>query len=154
MATLLFVFYLIFSLIVLARGLKGFVWEVGSALYLVIASFGVGMDFLPGLIVWGGIGFVIALRHVPFLQQTLSTFIFARVKKSIPKLSATEEAALNAGDTWMEESIFRGAPDWKSLSQIETQLTKEEQAFLDNETHTLCVQVWPGSCFLVVFVIF
>ncbi len=138
MATALFLLYIVFTLAVLARGLQAVVWEVGSVVYLLLASFGVGLALLPGLVLWILILGVIALRRMPALHNQFGGFVFARAKKAIPKLSKTEEEALNAGDTWVEQSIFRGTPDWKGLSKIKTELTAEEQSFLDNETSELC----------------
>lgn len=138
MATAFFLLYIIFTLGVLARGLNALVWEIGSIAYLALATFWVGLSWLPGLLLWLIIPAVIILRRLPFLSNAFGRVIFERAKKAIPKLSKTEEEALNAGDTWIEESIFRGEPDWKGLSAIETKLTEEEQAFINNETHELC----------------
>ncbi len=138
MALTFFLLYVIFTLVVVARGVKALVWEVGSVVYLLLASVGGLLAWLPGLILWIAIPGVIVLRRVPLLQNQLGSFIFSWAKKAIPKLSKTEEEALNAGDTWIEQSIFRGEPDWQGLSEIKTELTKEEQDFLDNETEELC----------------
>ncbi|NCT57441.1 MAG: acyl-CoA dehydrogenase [Legionella sp.] len=140
MAMILFLIYIAFTLVILARGEKAVVWEIGSAVYLLLATV-VGLSWIPGILLWLVIPGVIALQRLPFMQEHLGRFIFKRAKKAIPKLSKTEEEALNAGDTWIEESIFRGEPDWKALSKIKTVLTDEEQAFLDNETETLCSMV-------------
>ena len=138
MAIAFFLLYIVFTLAVLAGGLRAVVWEAGSVVYLLLASFWIGLSWLPGLLLWVAIPALIVLRRLPLLQNQLGGFIFERAKKAIPKLSKTEEEALNAGDTWIEESIFRGAPDWKGLSNIKTELTPEEQSFLDNETDELC----------------
>lgn len=141
MATIFFLIYLMFTLGVLARGFNALVWELGSVAYLLLATFWVGLSFLPGLLLWVLLPGIIVLRRLSFLKNRFGGLIFERARKAIPKLSKTEEEALNAGDTWIEESIFRGEPDWKALSQIETKLTDEEQAFLDNETESLCSQL-------------
>lgn len=139
MATVLFLVYLIFTLIVLYHGMKPLVWEIGSAIYLFLATFYVGMPWwFLGLLIWLAIIATVVLIHVEPVRAAISDFLFQRVGKSIPKLSKTEEEALNAGDTWLEEDIFRGSPDWKKLSAVSSELTAEEQAFLDNEVETLC----------------
>ncbi|KGP63093.1 acyl-CoA dehydrogenase [Legionella norrlandica] len=71
----------------------------------------------------------------------MSDYLYKTAGKSIPKLSKTEEEALNAGDTWLEQDIFVGQPDWQRLSAVSTELTEEEQSFLDNETNTLCAML-------------
>lgn len=138
MGMFLFVVYLGFSLTVLYRSISPRVWEVGSAVYLLVATFMIGFPWLIGLVLWALIAGIIALIHVEPVRDAISDLVFKRAEHSIPKLSKTEEEALNAGDVWLEKSIFMGEPDWEKLHSIETELTSEEQAFLDNETETLC----------------
>lgn len=141
MAILLFLIYLIFTLIVLYRSMSASTWEIGSAGYLLLAVFFVGMPwFWGGLIVLAILAAVI-LIHVESMRDGISDYAFQRVGKSIPKLSKTEEEALNAGDTWLEQDIFTGSPDWDKLMNVSSELTLEEQAFLDNEVHALCEMI-------------
>jgi acyl-CoA dehydrogenase len=54
------------------------------------------------------------------------------LKKVLPPISITEQEALEAGDVWLEASIYRGKPDMHALRNIPTaKLSAEEQAFLD-----------------------
>ncbi|ATC97052.1 acyl-CoA dehydrogenase [Pseudoalteromonas tunicata] len=54
------------------------------------------------------------------------------LKKVLPSISITEQEALDAGDVWLEGSIYRGKPDFSALRAVPNgQLTAEEQAFLD-----------------------
>ncbi|KTD21006.1 Acyl-CoA dehydrogenase [Legionella lansingensis] len=138
MATLLFLVYLGFTLIVLYRGLNPLIWEVGSAIYLLLATFFIGMHWLPGILVWAAILAAVLIMRVESIRFAISDFLFTRIGKFIPKLTKTEEEALNAGDTWLEKDIFTGSPNWDKLATISSELTTEEQAFLDNETKALC----------------
>ena len=138
MATVLFLLYLVFTMTVLYRAMKPMVWDVGSAVYLFIATFLIGMPWFVNLTLWSVIIIAMVVLHVEAVRFAISDFLFKRVGKSMPKLSKTEEEALNAGDTWLEKDIFTGTPDWERLASISTALTDEEQAFLDNETQTLC----------------
>lgn len=138
MAVLLFVLYLAFTLIVLYRGMQPLVWEIGSLVYLMLATVFFGMTWLPTLILALVIIGVVAVIRLEPLRLALSDFLYRHVGKSLPKLSKTEEEALNAGDTWIEQDIFTGTPDWTKLTSISTALTPEEQDFIDNETQTLC----------------
>nr|HAT8715078.1 acyl-CoA dehydrogenase [Legionella jordanis] len=138
MATLLFLFYLAFTLIVLYRNLNPLVWEVGSAVYLLFGTFFVGMHWLLATFLWIAVIATVLLIRVEPIRAAISDFLFARLGNSIPKLSKTEEEALNAGDTWLEQDIFRGAPDWERLAKVSSELSAEEQSFLDNETQALC----------------
>ena len=138
MATILFFIYLIFTLVVLYRGMSPVIWEIGSGVFLIMATFVIGMPVVVNWILWSIILSVVVLIHVEALRFAISDFLFKRMSKSMPTLSKTEEEALNAGDTWLEKDIFTGTPDWDKLATIETKLSTEEQAFLDNETNTLC----------------
>lgn len=141
MATTLFLLYFVFTLIVLYREMKPVIWDVGSVIYLLLATFVVGMHLWIGLLLWGVVLIVMVILHVEPVRFAISDVLFKRASKSMPKLSKTEEEALNAGDTWLEQDIFRGAPDWNRLANISTGLSVEEQSFLDNETQTLCSMV-------------
>lgn len=138
MATELFLLYVIFTLIMLYRSTSPRAWEIGSAIYLFYATFFVGFDWIAGLIVWALILGAVAVIELDPIRLWLSHFLFKTAGKSIPKLSKTEEEALNAGDTWLEQDIFTGAPNWDRLSNIQTDLSPEEQSFLDNEVQIVC----------------
>ncbi|STX27726.1 Acyl-CoA dehydrogenase [Legionella beliardensis] len=141
MATLLFFIYLIFTLLVLYHGLRSPTWEVGSIVYLTVATFLVGMPWFVALILWLIIFAIIAIMYVPAIRAHITSHLYEKAAKSIPKLSKTEEEALNAGDTWFEQDIFMGIPNWDKLAAPLPELTAEEQAFIDNETQTLCSMI-------------
>ena len=74
----------------------------------------------------------------PF-RFSITKWFYRSLKKSMPTISNTEMTVINAGNTWIEKSILQGAIDWYELSKIKiSQLTAEEQRFLDNEVHELC----------------
>jgi acyl-CoA dehydrogenase len=137
-ALFLFIIYFGFSLVVLNIGLQAIVWEVGSIVYLLAATFAIGMPWYITLLLWAVVILVELIIRVEPIRDTISDYLYNKVSNTIPKLSKTEEEALNAGDTWLEEDIFRGEPNWERLENVSTELTKEEQSFLDNETQTLC----------------
>ena len=138
MAIGLFVVYLIFSLVVLYKALDTVIWEMGSAIYLLIATIFIGFPWIAGILLWATILVIILILRVEPIRFAISDVLFKHAIKSIPKLSKTEEDALNAGDTWVEKDIFTGTPNWDNLASINTELTDEEKSFLDNETNTLC----------------
>ena len=138
MALLLFLVYLVFTLIVLYRALNPVIWEVGSVIYLIAATFFIGLPLIAGILLWTFVILTLVILLVEDVRIVLADYLYKTAGKSIPKLSKTEEEALNAGDTWLEQDIFVGAPNWQRLSAVNTALTTEEQAFLDNETNTLC----------------
>jgi hypothetical protein len=73
------------------------------------------------------------------LRLIISKSIFAKAHNVLPSISETEQLALNAGDPWYEQEVFRGQPNFEMLHNIKKfALTPEEQSFLDNETVQLC----------------
>ena len=138
MATVLFLIYLVFSLIVLYRAMNPLMWEVGSAIYLLVATFFIGFPWLTGMLLWFVVIAIVVVFRVQSVRTAISDALFQRAVKTIPKLSKTEEEALNAGDTWLEKDIFMGTPDWQKLATISTTLSEEEQDFFLNETEVLC----------------
>lgn len=147
MALSLFLLYFIVTLIILYLGLGPVVWEVASGIYLFIATFVIGLPWVIGFLIWALIiGGILILRQ-DMARSLIAKHLYRMVNRAAPKLSKTEETALNAGDTWVEQDIFRGTLDWDKLAKIHTELSVEEQSFLDNETQTLCsmVEEWTIS---------
>ncbi|MEJ2202398.1 MAG: acyl-CoA dehydrogenase family protein, partial [Desulfuromonadaceae bacterium] len=94
-----------------------------------------------GLILLWSLFIIIALPlNFPELRKIVLTRpILAAFRKVKPKLSATEQAALNAGDVGWEGELFSGRPRWaKLLSLPPAVLSEEEQAFLDGPVNELC----------------
>ena len=109
-----------------------------AAAFLLIAS-------------WLESGIVISLLWAIFLpiafllnvtelrKLLLSRPILAIFRKVKPKLSATEQAALDAGDVWWDGELFSGRPRWsKLLATPPAALSEEEQAFMDGPVNELC----------------
>lgn len=138
MATWLFLLYVVFSLVALARAMPFVLWALVTGVYLVFGTIYAGMGWLPFTLLLAAVAFITVLLKLESLRLFISDKLYHRASLSIPKLSKTEEEALNAGDTWLEAGIFTGNPNLKQLANITTELTEEEQAFLDNETETLC----------------
>ncbi len=86
--------------------------------------------------------FVVAFAAlaVPALRRNyVSAPVFKFVKGTLPKVSDTEEQALDAGTVGFDAELFSGTPDWDKLRAIPPiVLTPEEQAFLDGPTEELC----------------
>ncbi len=141
MGLALLLLYVVFTLIVLYRALPAIVWDVGTVVYFVVHAILFGWPSALGWLGWSVLSFIVVLNHVDVVRGFLSRLLFLRAKTSMPKLSTTEEEALNAGDTWFEASIFRGTPDWAGLEKVDSKLTQEEQDFLQNETEQLCAML-------------
>lgn len=62
-----------------------------------------------------------------------------RDRKMLPRISDTENQALEAGTVWIDGEIFSGTPDFaRMLAEPYNQISAEEQAFLDGPTEQLC----------------
>ncbi|WP_437215901.1 acyl-CoA dehydrogenase FadE [Pectobacterium sp. LFLA-215] len=77
---------------------------------------------------------------VPSLRQKLVSASALRMFQNVmPPMSNTEKEAIDAGTTWWEGDLFRGAPDWNKLHNYpRPQLTAEEQAFIDGPVAEAC----------------
>lgn len=86
----------------------------------------------------------VALVLLPFAipsirRSYISVPALKAFQKVMPSMSKTEQEAIDAGTTWWEGELFRGAPDWKQLHNYpKPQLTAEEQAFLDGPVEEVC----------------
>lgn len=78
----------------------------------------------------------------PLRQRHVSQALLAWVRGKLPRLSSTEQQALNSGTVSWEGDLFSGRPDWQKLQQLTpSRLSTEEQAFLDGPTDTLCAML-------------
>ena len=97
---------------------------------------------------FGGFAWLLWLTLVPVVyfylkdnvrRDKLSRPVFTFFKRVLPPISDTEQEALEAGDTWWEADLFKGAPDWKKwLALPMPALSAAEESFLANQTETFC----------------
>jgi len=67
------------------------------------------------------------------LMKTLNALNF------LPKISETEQTAIEAGTVWMDGELFSGKPDFeKILNEKYPDLTEKERAFMDGPVEKLC----------------
>ena len=123
-------------------------WQWAVALGLVTLSWQSGLfhgtpsapyvGFL-GFFVWLAIAALGALS-IPNVRRRLVTQpAFKLVGRVLPKVSDTEQQALDAGTVGFDAEIFSGTPDWTKLRAVPPIiLTPEERAFLDGPTTELC----------------
>lgn len=61
-----------------------------------------------------------------------------KLKKVLPSISITEQEALDAGDVWLEGSIYQGKPDFSALRAVPAAvLSADEKAFIDGPLQDL-----------------
>ena len=67
---------------------------------------------------------------------------FTMVRKILPKVSDTEQQALDAGTIGFDAQLFSGTPDWEQLRAVPPiTLSADERAFMDGPTEQLCKMV-------------
>lgn len=88
----------------------------------------------------GIVALVCAGLSVPALRRMILTGpAFNIISSVLPKVSKTEQQALDAGTIGFDAELFSGRPDWSRLRAVPPiVLTQEEQAFLDGPTEQLC----------------
>ena len=75
----------------------------------------------------------------PVRRALISNHVLKIFRKILPRISQTEQEALDAGTVWWEGDLFRGSPDWrKLLAYPKPRLSAEEKAFLAGPVEELC----------------
>ena len=76
------------------------------------------------------------------MSRIISGYAYNIVKRIMPKISATEKAALNSGSVSIDGDIFKGNLELnKIVDKYNISLKDEEVKFLNNETNTLCEMI-------------
>ena len=98
---------------------------------------------VTGIISWLIFAVIALVLNTPILRKKFITHYALNSFKSImPKMSQTEQEAIDAGTVWWEADLFSGKPDWNKLHAIQAPtLTPAEQAFLDGPVDDVCRMV-------------
>lgn len=100
-----------------------------------------GVGFL-GVLVWIALAGLASLSIADVRRRVVTKPAFKLVKGILPKVSDTEQQALDAGTVGFDAELFSGKPDWTKLRAIPPiVLSAEERAFLDGPTEELCRMV-------------
>ncbi|HKT27095.1 acyl-CoA dehydrogenase [Dyella sp.] len=82
------------------------------------------------------------LLNIAFRRKQISAPLLKVFAKVTPKLSDTEQTALEAGTVGFEGELFSGKPDWHELlKQPKPELSVEEKAYLDGPVEQLCAMI-------------
>ena len=91
--------------------------------------------FANGIVAVTLIGFAIT----PLRRLLISDRLYSLFRKALPRISDTEQEALDAGTVWWDAEIFSGRPRWRNLLKMPSPaLTEKEQKFLDGPVEDLC----------------
>ncbi len=107
------------------------VWPPGFATDTV----GLILAFLPGAL-------LLALAITPLRKLVVTGPAYSIVKSILPRVSRTEQEALDAGTVGWDAELFSGRPHWDKLLGIRpVTLTDEERAFIDGPTEQVCAMI-------------
>ena len=96
-----------------------------------------GITALLLLAITAGISYT--LTNIEFRRKYITGPLLKNIQHSLPKISSTEQEALNAGTVWWDGELFSGNPNWLKLLKAKTvQLSNEEQDFLNGPVEQLC----------------
>ncbi len=72
-------------------------------------------------------------------RMWVSAPLLQQFRKVMPKMSRTEQEALEAGDVWWDGELFSGKPNWDSILDLPlSELSQEEREFIDGPVEELC----------------
>lgn len=113
------------------------------AAYLALVSVAGGQSWSWNVLLWViFLGIAIPLNVPPLRRSVLTERVFTWFRSTLPSLSDTETAALEAGTVWWDADLFTGRPNWqKLLAYPISKLSEEERAFLNGPVEELCRMV-------------
>lgn len=148
MTTFLYLALVVAGVFVLAmKRAPLWLWAI-AALFAAYAGFSsaltsdpASVSVLPLLLALLAVVFA-GLSIGPLRQAILTRPAFNMIRSVLPKVSDTEQEALDAGTIGFDAELFSGRPDWEKLRSIPgIVLTDEEKAFLDGPTEELCAML-------------
>jgi len=121
----------------------GWLWASAGALVLLAVTSTASLPPMARGLLWTVLIAVSAMTLVaPLRRMLISDPLLGWFKKVLPRVSQTEQEALDAGTVWWDGDLFSGRPNWhKLLALPKPTLTAEERAFLDGPVDQLCRMV-------------
>jgi acyl-CoA dehydrogenase len=114
-------------------------WAIATVIATVVVGLVAGAPWTTFLLVVIELAIAVPLLMDGFRRKQISAPLLKMFAKVTPKLSETEQTALEAGTVGFEGELFSGKPDWHELlKQPKPELSVEEQAYLDGPVEELC----------------
>jgi len=132
--------FLVLALILAFRGAGKNGWSLLILGYLGGVS-QVLQAATPTLIIIGipAAAALLLINHRGLRCRVLITPFFTILKRALPQISATEQAAIDAGSVSWDGELLQPRPDWQRLfSYPKPELSPTERAFIDGPTEELC----------------
>ena len=118
-------------------------WTAVILVSLVLVTVASNSSFNALLLIGWFVWVVMMMANFTVLRQRMfSRPILKLFRKLLPKVSQTEQEALEAGTVWWDAELFSGKPNWDRLLRLPPpRLSPDEQAFVDGPVEELCVMV-------------
>lgn len=130
-------FALLFAVTLLTIGYLGAPLILWSIFFALIAFlFNASTGFFAVYII---LNLIFLIRPIRRNVITRPVAVLIKKLKLLPKISDTEEIALQAGNVWIEEELFSGNPNFAKIWQQDyNKLSKAETSFLNNQVNQVC----------------
>ncbi len=114
-------------------------WAIATVITTVVVGVLTGAPWTTFILLVVELAIAVPLLMKHFRRRQISAPLLKMFAKVTPKLSETEQTALEAGTVGFEGELFSGKPDWHELlKQPRPELSVEEQAFMDGPVEELC----------------
>jgi len=114
-------------------------WAIVTVVTTVVVGALTGAPWTTFILLVIELGIAVPLLMKTFRRKQITAPLLKMFAKVTPKLSETEQTALEAGTVGFEGELFSGKPDWHELlKQPKPELSVEEQAFMDGPVEELC----------------
>ena len=118
------------------------VWAIATAVTTILAGLLLHAAWTLVILLIIEAAVAVPLLLVGFRRRQISAPLLKLFAKVTPKLSETEQTALEAGTVGFEGELFSGMPDWHELlRQPKPELSVEEQAFMAGPVEELCAMI-------------
>lgn len=122
------------------RPAKPGIWITGIPVLLIVLQVACLLSLGWALLFWLLYAVCISIYLAPEQRrQWISAPLLRQFRQVMPRMSKTEQDALDAGDVWWDGELFSGKPNWDDLLRLpRSELSSEEQAYIDGPVEQLC----------------